>query len=59
MGVQDLDRIGTMDLVILGWSCQGLSQVNTSQGLPDPRSMVIMGVDSSVVIFVNLLVTLM
>jgi len=59
MGVQDLDRIGTMDLVILGWSCQGLSQVNTSQGLPDPRSMVILGADSSVVIFVNLLATLM
>jgi hypothetical protein len=54
-----LDKIKTMDLVILGWSCQGLSQAGISQGLSYPRLMVILGVDSSVVLFLNLSVALM
>jgi len=38
LGAFDLARIGPINLVIFGWSCQGLSQVDTGQRLFDPRS---------------------
>ncbi len=34
----DLARIGPINLVIYGWSCQGLSQASTGQGHFGPKS---------------------
>jgi site-specific DNA-cytosine methylase len=38
VGALDLVRIGPIALIIFGWPCQGLSQIGTSQGLPNPMS---------------------
>ncbi len=46
-----------MDLVILGWPCQGLSQACIGQGLLHPHIEVILGVDLGVVISIDLVAT--
>ena len=35
---EDLKRLGHVDLIIVGWPCQGHSRAGTGQGLDDPRS---------------------
>lgn len=38
IGYEDLKRLGRVDLVAAGWSCQGHSRAGLGQGLQDPRS---------------------
>ncbi len=38
LGAQDLARVGPIDLVIVGWPCQGHIQAGCGEGLHDPRS---------------------
>ncbi len=38
LGVQDLVRVGPIDLVIAGWPCQGHTRAGHGEGLHDPRS---------------------
>ena len=38
LGVQDLARFGPIDLVIVGWQCQGHTRVGHGEGLHDPMS---------------------
>ncbi len=38
LGAQDLGRVGPIDLVIVGWSCQGQTRVGRGEGLCDHRS---------------------
>lgn len=38
LGAPNLVKIGPIDMVILGWSCQGFSQVDRKQGLANPKS---------------------
>jgi site-specific DNA-cytosine methylase len=37
LGAQDLVRVGPIDLVIIGWPCQGHTWVGRGEGLRDPR----------------------
>ncbi len=37
LGVQDLVRVGPIDLVITGWPCQGHTWAGRGEGLHDPR----------------------
>jgi hypothetical protein len=37
LGAPDLAKIGSIHLIILRWSCKGLSQVDSSQTLSDPK----------------------
>jgi site-specific DNA-cytosine methylase len=36
LGVQDLARVGPIDLVIVGWPCQGHTRAGHGEGLRDP-----------------------
>ncbi len=36
VGAQDLARVGPIDLVIVGWPCQGHTRVGHGEGLCDP-----------------------
>jgi hypothetical protein len=38
LGAQDLARVGPIDLVIVGWPCQGHTRAGRGEGLHDPRS---------------------
>jgi len=38
LGVQDLAKVGPIDLVIAGWPCQGHTGAGRGEGLRDPRS---------------------
>ncbi len=38
LGVQNLARVGPIDLVITGWPCQGHTRAGRGEGLRDPRS---------------------
>ncbi len=38
LGAQDLARVGPIDLVIVGWSCQGHIRAGRGEGLRDLRS---------------------
>jgi site-specific DNA-cytosine methylase len=38
LGVQDLAKVSFIDLVIIGWPCQGHIQVGRGEGLCDLRS---------------------
>ncbi len=38
LGVQDLARVGPINLVIVGWPCQGHTRAGRGEGLRDPRS---------------------
>ncbi len=38
LGAQDFTRVGPIDLVIAGWSCQGHTRVGRGEGLHEPRS---------------------
>ena len=38
IGEDDLYRLGRVDLVIVGWPCQGHSRAGLEKGLQDPRS---------------------
>jgi site-specific DNA-cytosine methylase len=38
LGVQDLVRVGPINLVIAGWPCQGHTRAGRGEGLRDPRS---------------------
>ncbi len=38
LGVQDLARVGPIDLVIVGWPCQGHTRASRGEGLCDLRS---------------------
>jgi site-specific DNA-cytosine methylase len=40
LGVQDLARVGPIDLVIIGWPCKGHIRAGRGEGLHDPRSHV-------------------
>jgi site-specific DNA-cytosine methylase len=38
LGAQDLARVGPIDLVIVGWPCQGHTKASGGEGLRYPRS---------------------
>jgi hypothetical protein len=38
LGAQDLARVGPINLVIVGWPCQGHTRAGRGEGLHDPRS---------------------
>ena len=38
VGVQDLARVGSIDLVIMGWPCQGHLSARQGRGFDDPQS---------------------
>jgi site-specific DNA-cytosine methylase len=38
LGAHDLARVGPIDLVIVGWPCQGHTRAGCGEGLHDPRS---------------------
>ncbi len=38
LGAQDLARVGPINLVIVGWPCQGHTRTGCGEGLRDPRS---------------------
>jgi hypothetical protein len=49
-----LARIGPIDLVIFGWSCQGFSHVVTSQGFFQSQVKFILRIDSCCATFITI-----
>jgi site-specific DNA-cytosine methylase len=37
LGAQDLAKVGPIDLVIVGWPCQGHTRASNGEGLCDPQ----------------------